>query len=126
MKEIKPEHYFYVSDGKVIKSLEELPEALEQMQDGTFSFHANEFKNDFANWVRDVFNKKSLAMSIQKAGSRQGTIAVVKKALIKPSESKNLGNKDPKKHGYFSKLEPKISKRKLPNDMLSEMKKHWD
>ena len=130
MRKIKQEQYFYATDGKVIKSLEELPKALEQMHNGAFSFHANESKNDFANWVSGVFNKKALANRLQNTGSRQEAIAIVKQALVRKPRSKRavpkkLEKLDPKEQGYFSDLESLILKKKLPENMLKEMKKYW-
>jgi len=59
--EIKPEHYFWLKNGGSIKSIEELPNALDVMPNDIFSHHVNEQKNDFSNWVKDVFNDKELA-----------------------------------------------------------------
>jgi hypothetical protein len=63
--EIPPEKYFYVSDGTVIKRLEELPDALRNMSPEAFTSHVNEQKNDFYNWVRNVFDHTSLARKIR-------------------------------------------------------------
>ena len=123
MKKIKPEQYFYTTDGKVIKSLEELPSALEQMHNGAFYFHVNVVKNDFASWVKHVFNKKALANKIQEAGTRRKTIAVVRKSLVKKPRKTKIEKHDPAEQGYFSELESMILKKRLPKNMLEEMKK---
>jgi hypothetical protein len=59
--EIPPENYFMLRDGTAIKSLEDLAMMLDKISDEDFSFHVNEEKNDFANWVMGVFGKKKLA-----------------------------------------------------------------
>jgi len=73
------EKYFYVADGTVIKSLAELPYALQSMSPETFASHVNDEKNDFYNWVKDVFNHSTLARKIKKV-KRKETMA--KKVFI--------------------------------------------
>ena len=63
---IPHEKYFYVSDGTVIKHVGELPDALRNMSPETFSFHVNEYKNDFYEWVMNVFELSTLARKIRK------------------------------------------------------------
>lgn len=77
--EILPEKYFYVCDGTVIKTLNELPDALRNMSPEAFTYHVNEQKNDFYNWVKDVFQISSLARRI-KSTKRKETMA--KKVFI--------------------------------------------
>lgn len=117
MAKIKPEQYFFSTDGKVIRSIEELPRALAGMQNGAFHFHVNESKNDFAEWIKYVFKKKRLANKIRKANSKKQVVDILRQELI-PKEIAN-------KKGYFSELEDEIMKSKLPNDVLEEMKKYW-
>jgi hypothetical protein len=52
---------FFVSDGSVYASLAELAKGLRKMHPDTFKYHANAEKNDFANWVKDVFGDQKLA-----------------------------------------------------------------
>lgn len=59
--EAAPEQYFILPDGRQIKSVEQLALMMDQIKDEDFSFHVNEEKNDFANWIRDVFGKEDLA-----------------------------------------------------------------
>ena len=61
---IKPENYFFLCDGRAIKDLAELAEFLETMNDGVFSYHANDVKNDFSSWIKDIFENKELADEI--------------------------------------------------------------
>jgi hypothetical protein len=63
--EVSQEKYFYVSDGTVIKNLQELPDALRNMSPDTFASHVNTEKNDFYNWVKEVFEHTSLARNIK-------------------------------------------------------------
>lgn len=123
MVKIKPEQYFYANDGRVIKSIEELPKALSFMQNGAFRFHANETKNDFAEWVFHVFKKKRLANQLRNASSKSEAMDILRQEL-KPKPRKT--ERFPQKPGYFSELESLIMKNKVPKDVLAEMKKYWD
>ena len=77
------EHHFVVADGKKLKNIIELADALETMSEEIFRHHANEFKNDFSAWVKDVFYDHSLAEDISRARNRLETQIVVLRRLIK-------------------------------------------
>lgn len=62
---IPSDKYFRVADGTVIKYLAELPGALRNMNPEAFASHVNNEKNDFYNWVKDVFNHSTLARKIK-------------------------------------------------------------
>ena len=47
-----------------------MSDALKQMDDNLFRMHANEQKNDFAKWVKDVFKNEALAAKLSDAKSR--------------------------------------------------------
>jgi hypothetical protein len=70
ISDIAPEKFFYVADGSVIKSLQELPDALRSMNPDTFAYHVNGQKNDFHCWVKDVFQHQSLARKIRTAKNK--------------------------------------------------------
>jgi hypothetical protein len=81
-EEISPEKYFILKDGTHIKSIKELAMMMDSMSDDSFSFHVNEEKNDFANWIRDVFGKEDLADSLLALKCRkENQIALLKHAL---------------------------------------------
>ena len=80
--EIEPEHYFLVRDGTVLKSLLELVDALEFMDDETFRYHVNDVRNDFYNWIKDVFKLGELAEEILKAKNSIEAAARVYKYII--------------------------------------------
>jgi len=60
-----PEQFaFHVCDGAVLRNLKDTVKELRKMNDGTFSYHVNKQKNDFANWIADVMGYKDLAYNI--------------------------------------------------------------
>ena len=58
---MSPDKYFYTHDGITLKSLNDLEFYLKICTQSNFSYHANNEKNDFANWVSDVFEIQNLA-----------------------------------------------------------------
>src|SRR3989344_3383402 len=77
------EHHFVVADGTKLKSILELADALETMSEEIFRHHANEFRNDFSSWVKDVFYDHSLADDISRARNKFETQIVILRRLVK-------------------------------------------
>jgi hypothetical protein len=67
--------------------MESLLNELGNMTDETFSYHVNQEKNDFSNWVRDIIEDVKLAKDIAKIKNRQEAIKVVNEriSLLKSS-----------------------------------------
>ncbi len=81
--EAPEEHHFVVADGRKLKNILELADALETMSEEIFRHHANEFKNDFSNWVKDVFYDHSLAEDISRAKNRLETQITILRRMVK-------------------------------------------
>ena len=81
--EAPEEHHFVVADGRKLKNIIELADALETMSEEIFRHHSNEFRNDFANWVKDVFYDHSLAEDISRAKNRFETQIAILRRLVK-------------------------------------------
>ena len=81
--EAPEEHHFVVADGKKLKNIVELADALETMSEEIFKHHANELRNDFSSWVKDVFYDHSLAEDISRAKNRLETQIVILRRLVK-------------------------------------------
>jgi len=55
---------------------------MDQISDEDFNFHVNEEKNDFANWIRDVFGNEKLASKMDTSKCRkENQIALLKHAV---------------------------------------------
>lgn len=81
--EAPKEQHFIVADGRKLKNIIELADALETMSEEIFRHHANEFKNDFSAWVKDVFYEHSLAEDISRAKNRFETQIAILRRLVK-------------------------------------------
>ena len=75
------QHYFYLHNGTPLKSIAELIDELVHMDQIVFNHHIDKQKNDFANWLRDVFGQKELARRINLTRSPKGMLKSIKKYL---------------------------------------------
>jgi hypothetical protein len=76
-----PEQCFWVNNGPILKNLDELSSALPAMNDDTFSHHANNEKNDFSNWVKDVFGDQRLANDLLSSKNRESAVKKIRNRL---------------------------------------------
>ena len=70
---------FWLCDGRIIKNMKELEKALRNMSKNTYKYHANDNKNDFSNWIKDVFNEKTLAKNIKKSRNKKTAANKIKR-----------------------------------------------
>jgi len=78
LADVSEEKAFWCYGGEVFKNLQELAAALERMSEEAFRHHVTEHKNDFSNWVRDVFGDTTLANQLRKATTKSSAASKVK------------------------------------------------
>jgi hypothetical protein len=91
-KEVTPEQYFILKNGQPVKSLRELIDILDYIDDTTFEHHVNEYRNDFSNWIRDVIGDADLADKVQAAENRGSMLRALinhEKGIAKKAEKEN-------------------------------------
>lgn len=66
ISDVRPENSFYLKDGRILRNIYELSEAIRLMKDDVFRYHVNSSKNDFANWIGDVLGDEELANKVSK------------------------------------------------------------
>ena len=114
---IKPEEYFRLSNGRILKNLYELMNALKSMDEDIFISHVNESKNDFGNWVKYVFRDEELSKSIFDSKTREDVLKTIKISLDKKAPAiKILVNSSPKKNNKIEEIlmkEKEIEKREV-------------
>ncbi|MBW2984416.1 hypothetical protein KY361_04830 [Candidatus Woesearchaeota archaeon] len=82
--EAPEEYHFVLADGKRLKSLYDLASALGKMTEDTFKHHVNEARNDFSNWVNDVFKMPDLAKEISAMNNKVETeLSILRKMVDK-------------------------------------------
>lgn len=70
LADVPEEYVFWVNDGHILHNLKDLGEELKNMSDDTYLYHANEEKNDFISWVRDVIGDNMLTTGLARASNR--------------------------------------------------------
>lgn len=79
------EYVFYLHDGRILRNIEELRDALNNITEELYAYHVNQEKNDFSNWVKDIICDEKLARDLRKATTRTtaATIIVQRYAYLK-------------------------------------------
>lgn len=77
LADVPQEHVFWCCDGRILRNLRELCDALGAMSDEAFAYHVNAAKNDFHNWVKDVIKDETLAGDLLKAANAGTAVRVV-------------------------------------------------
>ncbi len=87
-QDTKPEHTFYCADGTILKNLRELAGKLKTISPEAYTHHANDWKNDFHNWIKNVYGNKKLAKEIAFAESSKEAAQIIEKAISSPQKKK--------------------------------------
>jgi hypothetical protein len=82
LSRVPENNIFMCHDSCTIDDMGDLADKLNAMSDETYSYHANDSKNDFSMWVRDVIGDTELADALQKAGSRNEARTMVANRVI--------------------------------------------
>lgn len=64
--------YFKLDNGVELKSIQDLVNYLPTMPDDIFSKHVDSAKNDFASWIKHVFEESELADKVSHATTKSG------------------------------------------------------
>jgi transcription-repair coupling factor (superfamily II helicase) len=122
-EEVKPNLYFNLADGRIIKSVPELLDALKNMEDWVFKHHVNSKKNDFSNWVRDVYKDKKLAIAIKKSKRKNTVIKKLHKELKKNFKKRKKQEAKEKKKAEKEQQEKEKQRKKQEKNQKQEDKK---
>ncbi|MEM4268049.1 MAG: DUF5752 family protein [Candidatus Woesearchaeota archaeon] len=82
LSDVASEYVFWLCDRRTLKNLEQLSDALADMNDDVFRYHVNSEKNDFANWIYNIIGDKQLASSIRKLKTKKAIHAKIKERLL--------------------------------------------
>ncbi|MEM2131165.1 MAG: hypothetical protein QXR96_01450, partial [Candidatus Woesearchaeota archaeon] len=77
----KRENSFVLKDGSKLYSIKELYEklAFNLIDEETFKHHVNENKNDFADWIKNVFNKEELSNQVRAIKTKKELLNLLEK-----------------------------------------------
>jgi hypothetical protein len=94
MQTIKPDKYFYLRNGEELRSIKELEKELEKNIKyenlENFYHHVNNEKNDYAEWIKNVFHKHNLYEKIRSVSKPDELLKIIK-------EEQNQNDKENKK-----------------------------
>jgi hypothetical protein len=77
LSRVPEEQVFWCHDGRILKDMKDLAEALATMSDEAFAYHSNTEKKDFSNWARDVIGDAKLADDLGNAPDRTQAAIIV-------------------------------------------------
>ncbi len=70
--DLPKEHRFWLITGSSISSLKELYKSFDSMSDEVFSHHVRQDRNDFADWVKNIYHDHALAAKLETTTTRRG------------------------------------------------------
>jgi hypothetical protein len=69
LADVPDANVFYLNDGRILRNMEDLRDALDSMSDDLFLYHNNTDKNDFYNWVKDIIGDDKLSHDLLRSHS---------------------------------------------------------
>lgn len=121
LDEVNSDEYFYLSDGRAIKSLKQLSSMLSSMHNDVFSYHVNESKNDFANWIEHVIMDDTLANRIRHVSDKDKMHRIINEYIREESRPKPEPRPVHKEH-HVVKPKAHVSKPKVLHKPVHEHK----
>jgi hypothetical protein len=100
LADVPEEYIFWCCDGRTMRNMQELAEALNTMMDEVFSYHASQERNDFSTWVGDIIRDDDLAADLRQAFSRSAAAVIVTQRVTALSDSLKPAKKTPRKKPY--------------------------
>jgi hypothetical protein len=70
-KDAPATNYFVLCNGQPVKNVKELADALDELEDHVFNHHVQPDHNDFATWVKDIFQDVELAQKLADVKDRK-------------------------------------------------------
>ncbi|MBW2991008.1 hypothetical protein KY348_04865 [Candidatus Woesearchaeota archaeon] len=82
-KELSPDQYFHLKDGRKLRDLEDMYHVLQNMDEHTFNHHLTSTRNDFAAWAAHSLGEQELANKLFTKTTRQEMLELIKNELEK-------------------------------------------
>ena len=76
--DVSSEQCFWVNNGPILKNLDELANALQEISDEAYRHHVNSEKNDFSNWINDVIGDRKLANDLLSSKNKESMLKKVR------------------------------------------------
>lgn len=95
-----PDKYFYTVDGKILTNIHQLSEYIKNCSNEHFQHHVSSARNDFYNWIADVFGISGLAKQIRDNYDKKSVADIINQFIVetekteKEAQSKEEVKKD--------------------------------
>lgn len=101
---VKPSDYFHLNNGVVLKSLHDLIDVLEIIDQDTFKHHVSKDKNDFSEWIKNSIKDNNLSEKLRKAKTKEDMIEILETepVVIKSISSRLRKQLPPRKYLWLS------------------------
>lgn len=83
-----PDKYFYTIDGKILTNIYQLSEYLKNCSTAHFIHHASPVRNDFYNWISNVFSVSELANKIEKNYDKNDIARIIDEFIVESKREK--------------------------------------
>ncbi|MBU1198627.1 MAG: hypothetical protein KKF46_08065 [Nanoarchaeota archaeon] len=74
-------NYFVLCNGQPVKNVKELADVMDEIEEHVFDHHVTSDKNDFANWIEDIFKDMELAQKLAGAKEKKHMQLVIYKHI---------------------------------------------
>lgn len=83
LQDCSPKEAFWSTKSQIIRNIYELIDIIDHMDDWAFRYHVNldNNKNDFADWIRDVFGDEKLSMNLEGIMDRKKYVRILNKRV---------------------------------------------
>lgn len=72
---------FWFTNGTIAKNIYEFLSAIQSCDSGVFTYHVNDEKNDFYNWILDVIGDEVLAKRVKKEKDQKKFAQKIKRRI---------------------------------------------
>jgi len=110
-KHVSSDKHFYLNGGKSLSSVEDLAECIGNLSDEEFSHHVNSEKNDFANWIVDVFGDKNLSSELRLVSDKNKAKEILKRHLSQSTDDLTEKDRGVNMNGKFGMVNQPVSRR---------------
>ncbi len=107
-KEIEGKEFVLINSGRIY-TIKQLADELVVMDESVYYYHTGQGRNDFYNWIKDVFNLEELAERVANANNKYEAAITIYKYIIdslntrKTKKTKTLKRKKKEVKGKVKK-----------------------
>ena len=81
LKDVPIGREFIFNDGTILKNIYDLISTLKIIDDNSFLYHCNIDKDDFSNWIKDVFSEYALSEELLKIHDKKKYLDLIEKTV---------------------------------------------